>query len=73
MKVANSSGGRFAQSLESGDLHALAHLLDSLILLLLGVAIGGLLFSPNAKERRLQNIEMPLSYEIGEELEKESE
>jgi hypothetical protein len=64
-------GADLAQALEAGDLRALAQLGDGALALLVAVAVEGLLLVAHAEQRRLQDVEVVVLHQVGEELEEE--
>src|SRR5690606_9551965 len=72
-EVFEFAGTDFAEALEAGDLGVLAELVQGGLFLGLAVAVEGLLLGAHAEERRLQNVDMAVGYELGEKLQEEGE
>ncbi len=68
-EVLELAGGNLAEALEARDLVAGAEFLHGRLLLALVVAVGGLLLVADAEERRLEDEEVAVADEVGEELE----
>ena len=72
---ANETGefvrGDFAQPFEAGDLRFAAQFFDCRLFLGFVVAIMGFLFVADPEQRGLQDVDMAIFYQIGEELQEE--
>ena len=66
-------GRNLTQTFESGDLRVLAKFLYGFLLLLVGVAVVCLALLPYAEKRGLQDVQVPFTDKVGEELQEESE
>src|SRR4030095_9457427 len=72
-EILKLAGGDFAESFETRDFGAGAERIYRGLLLLLGVTIPGDLLVADAEERRLQDEEVIVPNDVGEELEEERE